>query len=111
MDPMAAQGRRWAVQDRDGNEIYLTEERWAHITERHPEMLPHEDPLRETIRSGQRRQDALNPQKFRYSKEFSGLSEANTHVVAIVLFRFAEDEDGRPRPNNYVTTAYQKSLR
>lgn len=28
---MADSGKRWTVQDRDGNSIYLTEERWRHI--------------------------------------------------------------------------------
>jgi len=28
---MALSGKRWTVYDRDGNPIYLTEERWEHI--------------------------------------------------------------------------------
>ena len=39
------------------------------------------------------------------------LAEDNTHVVVIVLFRFTEGVDGRPMPNNYIVTAYQKELR
>ncbi len=33
-------GRRWTVRDRDGNTIYMTDERWEHIIEplNHPEM-------------------------------------------------------------------------
>jgi hypothetical protein len=30
---MASSGRRWTVQDREGNPIYLTAERWQHIIE------------------------------------------------------------------------------
>jgi hypothetical protein len=32
--------RRWIVTDREGNPIYLTEERWQHIIalDNHPEM-------------------------------------------------------------------------
>jgi hypothetical protein len=103
-------GRRWTVQDRHGNVVYLTEERWRHITERHPEMIECEAELRSTIQSGQRRQEPLHPQKFRYSKAFADLPDDNTHVFAFVLFGY-EERDGGIRPNNYVLTAYQQELR
>jgi hypothetical protein len=38
------------------------------------------------------------------------LGEENTHIVAIVLFRFREGDGGRPVPNNYIVTAYQKEI-
>jgi hypothetical protein len=106
------QGRRWNERDRYGNNIYLTDERWEHITEpaNHPEMLAYEGELRQTIRSGRRKQDALNPQKYSYVKAFDNLAEFNTHIVAIVLFRFTKDENGAPLPNNYIVTAYQKEI-
>lgn len=106
------QGRRWIERDRHGNHIYLTEERWRHITEpgNHPEILDSEDELRETIRTGKRKQELFNPQKYRYSKAFDHLAGDNTHIVAIVLFRFAEDEIGALLPNNYIVTAYQKEV-
>jgi hypothetical protein len=103
-------GRRWTVRDRFGNDIYLTDERWEHVIEGHPEMDGYEEALRDTIRSGQRRQEQLAPQKFRYSKAFGELPMDNTHIVAVVLFRFDEGEDNRPLPNNYVVTAYQKQI-
>lgn len=105
-------GRIWTVRDRYGNVIYLTEERWQHIIEpiNHPDMVHFMTELQETIRSGQRRQDPLNPQKYRYSKVFPDLDDDNTHIVAVVLFRFREDEDGHPEPNNYIVTAYQKEI-
>ncbi|MCL4303488.1 MAG: hypothetical protein KJ077_47820 [Anaerolineae bacterium] len=108
---MVAQ-RRWTVRDRYGNDIYLTQERWEHIVQplNHPEMLAYETHLKETIQSGQRKQDLLNPQKYRYLKEIANLAEDNTHLVAIVLFRFNEGEEGKPTPNNYIVTAYQKEL-
>ena len=58
-------GKRWQVRDRYNNEIYLTEERWEHITApiNHPEMADYEEALKETIWRGQRKQDLLNPQK------------------------------------------------
>ena len=107
-----SEGRRWSEHDRHGNHIYLTEERWQHITEptNHPEMLACEAELRETIRSGRRKQALLNPRKYRYLKAFDQLAEDNTHIVAVVLFRFAEDETGELLPNNYVVTAYQKEI-
>jgi len=69
-----------------------------------------EEQLKETIRSGARKQDALNPLKYRYVKAFEDLVADNTHIVAIVLFRFSEDEAGKPLPNNYIVTAYQKEI-
>ncbi len=105
-------GRRWEVRDRYGNDIYLTHERWKHITEpmNHPEMSAYEEHLRETIQSGRRKQDSLNPQKYRYIKPFDDLAEDNTHVIAIVLFRFSEGPGGEPVPNNYIVTGYQKEI-
>ncbi len=106
------QGRRWHELDRFGNEIYLTDERWNHITEltNHPEMHGFENELRQTIRTGQRKQDSLNPQKYRYSKAFDNLVEGNTHVVAIVLFRLTENEARALLSNNYIVTAYLKEV-
>jgi hypothetical protein len=104
-------GRRWTIHDRHGNAIYLTDERWAHIIEaiNHPEMEAYEEELQETIQRGQRKQDSLNPQKYRYSRAFDTLPEYNTHIVAIVLFRFTE-ENGTIQPNNYIVTAYMKEV-
>ena len=68
-------GIRWAVRDRYGNQIYLTEERWEHITEaiNHPEMLDYEHELQMTIRWAVRKQDSLNPQKYQYNMTFDEL--------------------------------------
>jgi hypothetical protein len=105
-------GRRWTIQDRIGNRIYLTDERWSHIIDptNHPELAGLEAEVQETIRTGQRKQDALNPQKYRYSKAFGHLPEDNTHAVVIVLFRYAEGPDGKPIANNYIVTAYLKEV-
>ena len=103
---------RWLEYDRSSNEIYLSQERWEHIIapENHPEMADFEDQLRETIRQGRRKQDTLNPRKYVYSATFNGLVEDNTHIVAIVLFHFREDETRQPVPNNFIVTAYQKEI-
>jgi hypothetical protein len=66
--------------------------------------------LEKNLQSGQRRQDALNPQKYRYAQAFADLPEGNTHIVAIVLFRFSQDDDGKLNPNNYIVTAYMREL-
>ena len=102
------EGHRWIEQDRFGNKIYLTEERWEHINNsmNHPEMTDYENELRETIRFGTRKQEAISFQKYRYSKKFDDLTANNTHIVAIVIFRFSEDLS----PNNFIVTAYQKKV-
>jgi len=105
-------GRRWAVRDRYGHEIYLTEEGWQHIIEpiNHPEMALYEEHLQETIRSGIRKQDALSPRKYSYVKAFANLAADNTHIVAIVLFSHVEGPRGEPLPNAYIVTADQKEI-
>ncbi len=104
--------RRWITHDRYGNSIYLTDERWAHIVDpiNHPEMADFEAQLKETIRTGARKQDLLSPRKYRYAKAFDGLAEYNTHIIAMVLFGFSENGTGQPVPNNYIVTAYQKEI-
>jgi hypothetical protein len=99
---------RWVVYDHYGNMIYLTHERWEHIVDpiNHPEFIGHEEKLKIAIQLGIRKQDPLNPQKYRYTKTFDDLPMDNTHVVVIVLYRY-RDEAGRLAPNNYVVTAYQ----
>ena len=105
-------GRRWTVYDHYGNEICLTQERWEHIVDliNHPEMAEYEEQLKETIQIGRRKQDPLNPRKYRYVKAFEGLAEDNTHIIAIVLFGLSEDATGQPVSNNYIITAYQKEI-
>ena len=103
---------RWTIRDREGQEIYLTQERWEHIVEptNHPEMEDFEEELRQTVQQGRRKQDPLNPQKYTYTKVFSNLIADNTHIVAVVLFRFRERSNQQPAPSNYVVTAYQKEI-
>ena len=99
-------GRRWLIEDKNGRSIYLTERQWEHIVERHPEMFEHEQDLMTTIRTGQRAQDSLVPNKYFYRAVVSGLPEASTHIEAVVVFRFSTDEHGVMIPNNFVVTAY-----
>lgn len=105
-------GVLWVTNDRYGNEIYLTQERWEHIIDpiNHPDMADFITELQSTIRRGARRQDSLNPQKYQYSHSFDHLTDENTHIIAVVLFRFREHTLGRPSPNNYIVTAYMKEI-
>lgn len=103
---------RWTETDRAGNEIYLTDERWQHIVDpmNHPEMNDFENELRETVRLGRRKQEMLDPQKYRYSRKFENLASKNTHIVAVVVFRLNENDKGEVLPNNFIVTAYQKKV-
>ena len=103
-------GKRWAIQDRDNNPIYLTQERWEHIVEHHPEMSDYEAHLQTAIKRGRRRQEPLNPRKYRYAFPFDDLPEDHNHIVAIVLFGFDVDEQGQTIPNNFVATAFMKHI-
>lgn len=96
----------WTVEDRYGNSIYMTEERWNHILESRPELEPYLDNFLETLRSGQREQDALAPNEYRYFKRFDKLQPENNHLVMIVIFKTRLDEDDQYVPNNFVVTGW-----
>jgi hypothetical protein len=106
-------GKKWVIQDRYGNTIYLTHERWQHIIapSRHPEMEDYSDHLKETIGTGRRQQEPLDPRKYRYVKQFEDLVGNNNHIVAIVMFKLGVDEKGNTVENNFVLTAYQKYMK
>ena len=70
----------------------------------------HSQVFQQTIKQARRKQDMLNPQKYRYSMAFDDLVEDNTHIVAIVLFRYQVGQAGEPVQNNYIVTAYQKEI-
>ncbi|WP_157912867.1 hypothetical protein [Candidatus Promineifilum breve] len=109
---MANIGIRWIVYDRDGNPIYMSEERWHHITEpdNHPEVEEFEEALKTTLQKGRRRQEPLNPRKYRYVYPFDDLPDEFNHIVAIVLFGFDVDERGATIQNNFVATAFLKHI-
>ena len=91
----------------------MPQRQWEHIVAptNHPEMVNYENHVKETIRTGRRRQEPLNPQKYRYVRHFDDLPDDSNHIVAIVLFRFDVDEDGRTVENNFVATAFFKHIR
>jgi hypothetical protein len=110
---MAGAGKRWTVQDRDDHPVYLTEERWQHIVavNNHPEMAYYEDQLKTAIQQGRRRQEPLNPRKYRYVQLFDDLPAGFNHVVAVVLFGFDVNAQGETVPNNFIATAFLKHMR
>lgn len=108
---MADSGKRWTAQDREGNPIYLTEERWSHIVVNHPEIEPYEEQIKATLQRGKRRQEPLNPRKYRYVMPFPDLPDDYNHIVAIVLFGVVVDIYGESKPNNWLATAFMKHIR
>ena len=100
----------WTVQDRLGNTIYFTEERWRHILESRPELEPFHDLLLETLRTGRRKQDPLLPNEYRYYRQFNELLPENNHLVVIVVFRTRLDEHDAYVPNNFVVTAWAQYI-
>ena len=96
----------WTVQDRWNNEIYLTEERWQHILERHEELVGLLDEILETLRHGRRRQEALDPNRYRYRHPCAVLPPEFSHIVVAVVFRHREQPDGTRIANNFVTSAW-----
>ncbi len=95
--------------DRYGHDIYLTDERWRHIIEQHPEMINYKPHLVRTIRDGKRNQHHLQLDTFVYTKRFDDLPRGMTHVFVIVKFGFINLQDGSVS-NNFVLTAYQKKI-
>jgi len=108
---VSSQARGATVQDRYGNTIYFTAERWQHIVESCPELELHFDKFLETLRTGRRNQDTLIPNKYRYYKRFDELLPDNNHLVLIVVFQTRLDEQGRYVPNNFVVTGGANYIR
>ncbi len=102
--------RKWTVQDRNGNTVYCTKERWQHILESRPELEPLLDEFLETVRTGRRKQDALIPNEYRYYKHFDELLPENNHLVVIVVFKTRLNEHGKYVPNNFVVTGWAKYI-
>lgn len=86
----------WKIIDRRENEIVLTQERWKHIVDHHWELKGRLTEVLKTIRVGKRKQEVLNPQKFKYIYPFDNLPHNYTHIVVVVKLAI----------NNFVITAY-----
>jgi hypothetical protein len=94
---------RHVAKDRLGHDIYLTDERWSHICEEHPEMRRYRKQVLETVRRGRRFQDSVRPAVYLYHRAYSDLPHGNTSIVVVV--RFGLYPDGTE--NNFIVTAYQ----
>ncbi len=105
-------GKLWTQRDRFGNHIYLTLERWSHVTDpdNHPEVESFFDYVAETIRLGRRRQDLYDPNSYHYYRSFPDLPNNNSHLIVCVRFRWPTDQDGTVREEKFVTTAYLQSF-
>jgi hypothetical protein len=89
--------KRWEVVDRAGREIYLTEERWLHISSGHLALKGHLEDVLDTLRLGRRRQDQLQPFKYFYRRHCDTLPGAYNRIAVVVI----------EQPNNrYVITAW-----
>ena len=77
-----------SVTDLLGHEVYLTDERWAHVCEEHPEMQPYES---ETVQRGRRFQDSVRPDVFLYYRDFENLPADNTTIVVVARFGFGPE--------------------
>jgi hypothetical protein len=88
------------VIDRWGNEIELTNERWAYISRWHPDLADYQDEVLKAIKHGRRKQDPLEPTKYLYYRQTDALLPEYNHIVVVVkLIR-----------NNFVVTAYPKFI-
>ena len=91
------------VSDGLGHSIYLTEERWQHIVDEHPEMKGWEQKALDTLRLGRRFQDSARPDVFLYYRDFPDHPAGNTAIVVVVRVGFRPDGSA----NNFVLTAYR----
>jgi hypothetical protein len=74
-------------------------------------MVDYEDHLKATIQHARRRQEPLNPRKYRYVQAFDDLPVGFNHVVGIVLCGFDVNAQGETVPNNFIATAFLKHMR
>jgi|SRR3990167_11116854 len=88
--------------DKRRNLIYLTNERWDHIVETHPEMKNFKKELIDTIKKGSRKQDPFDQTKHKYYKRFHNLEKGFNHIIAVVKFKTVKE-----KKNNFILTAYQ----
>lgn len=92
------------IRDKEGCEIYLTEERWKHAlrhTGMNEALLPK---VLTTVRTGKRKADLYDPTKFKYMRSFRGLPLDFTHLIVVVKFGITPQHPDKE--NNFILTAY-----
>jgi hypothetical protein len=57
-----------------------------------------------TLKAGSRKQEVLDPSKYKYRKRFEDLPEDYTHIVVVV--KVGIDPVDPSKENNFVLTAY-----
>lgn len=98
---------KWSVHDNDGREIYLTEERWEHITNGHSELRKHLEDVLNAIRRGKRRQQPQDPQTYVYRLRCETLRPPFNGILVVVAFRFeSQGNNGNVSQNNFVVSAW-----
>ena len=97
---------KWTVHDRYGNEIYLTQERWAYILRYHPQLEGLHDELLDALRTGRRRQQPEDPMRYKYYQYAVNLPPDYNTIVVVVKFTTQLAADGTFVPNNFVITAW-----
>ncbi len=103
---MSIDDTKWPIfaKDKRGREIYLTKERWRHALD-HPGMQERLlDSVLLALKVGRRKQEALDPSKYKYRGRFENLTEDYTHIVVVV--KFGIDSVDPSKKNNFVLTAY-----
>ena len=98
--------QRWTVQDRYGNTIYFTEERWQHILASRPELETHFDLFLDTLCTGKRQQDSLIANEYRYVKRYPELLPDNNVLVVVVIFKKQIDDASGTASNDFVVTGW-----
>ena len=103
---MSMDASQWPifVKDKRGRRIYLTEARWGHALDRPGMEERLLDSVLLTMKVGGRKQEALDPSKYKYRRRFEDLPEDYTHVVVVV--KFGIDPVDPSKENNFVLTAY-----
>lgn len=97
--------QHWSIRDRNGRPVYMTGERWQHITDRHPELANHRQNVLNTVRYGRRRQDPTNPESYHYYRLCEALPWDFIGIEVIVVFKFSVEGD-KTVPNNFVVSAW-----
>lgn len=103
---MQRYSHKWTVQDRYGNTVYMTAERWEHALESRPWLADYLEEALDTLRFGHRKQNPLRPNKYKYYRRCDDLLPEYNHIVVVVLTGERVNTDGQYVANNYVTNVW-----
>ena len=84
----------------------MTSERWFHALASRPWLAGYLDEVLTTLRQGRRKQDGLNPRKYKYYWPCDDLLPDYNHLVVVVLFGEMATANGQVEPNNYVVNVW-----